>query len=164
MAGISGMLTSRMAEMLASSSDGIDVRVAAIQDGAGFFEAEPIREISTQNASVENTERSGRARYPALCVYCEKLSNTMREKFRTFSGKASIVVEVRQSQDHLDHIESRLQVYVDAVCALLDDSRGDWTGGAFYAGGYEVTYEAVGRGGKNFLQKAKVKFEVEVSK
>ena len=55
-------------------------------------------------------------------------------------------------------------MYVDAVCALLDDSRGDWGDGAFYAGGYEVAFEAVARGGKNFLQRAKVKFEVEVSR
>jgi hypothetical protein len=53
---------------------------------------------------------------------------------------------------------------VDAVCALLDDSRGDWGDGAFYAGGYEVNYETVARGGKNFLQRAKVGFDVEVSK
>ena len=53
---------------------------------------------------------------------------------------------------------------MDAVCALLDDSRGDWGSGLFYAGGYDVSFEPVGRGGKNFLQRAKVGFDVEVSK
>ena len=53
---------------------------------------------------------------------------------------------------------------MDAVCALLDDSRGDWGSGAFYTGGYDVSYEPIARGGKNFLQRAKVGFDVEVSK
>ena len=55
-------------------------------------------------------------------------------------------------------------MYVDAVCALLDDSRGDWGDGSFYGGGYAVAYEPVVKGGKNFLQRAKVNFDVEVSK
>lgn len=163
MAGISGVITSRLVGMLIARGDGVDARVAAIEQGSGMA-LSPIRAVIPQNASVDNSERGGHARYPALCVYCEKLSNTLREKFRRFSGKAVVVVEVRHSQDHLDDIESHLQVYVDAVCALLDDSRGDWGDGSFYPGGYDVTFEAAGRGGKNFLQKAKVKFEVEVSK
>src|SRR6185312_17097647 len=127
-------------------------------------QAAGIRTILAQNASVEISEKTGSTHYPALLVYCDKVSNTQREKFRQFSGKAHMVVEVRHSQERLDSIESNLQVYVDAVCALLDDSRGDWGGGSFYGGGYDVHYEPVARGGINFLQKAKVGFEVEVSK
>jgi hypothetical protein len=33
----------------------------------------------------------------------------------------------------------------------------------FYAGGYDVEFGPVKRGGKNFLQSAKVSFEVDVS-
>jgi hypothetical protein len=47
---------------------------------------------------------------------------------------------------------------------LLDDSRGTWGNGCFYSGGYEVQYEPVARGGQNFLQRARVGFEIEVSK
>lgn len=75
-----------------------------------------------------------------------------------------MVVEVRQSQDRLNAIETNLETLVDAVCALLDDARGDWGSGTFYTGGYEVSYDAVIRGGRNFLQRAKVGFNVEVSK
>ena len=77
-----------------------------------------------QNASADISEKAGHAHYPALLVYCDKMSNTLKEKFRRFSGKAHMVVEVRHSQDRLDTIEANLQMYVDAVCALLDDSRG----------------------------------------
>jgi hypothetical protein len=113
---------------------------------------------------VDISEKAGYAQYPALLVYCDKLSNTLKEKFRQFSGKTHMVVEVRHSQDHLEAIETNLLVYVDAVCAMLDDSRGDWGSGALYGGGYDVSYDSVVRGGKNFLQRAKVGFDVEVSK
>jgi hypothetical protein len=164
MAGLSGMLTSTVISMLTSTADGVNVRVEAIENADSTIQTIGIRTIIAQNASVDISEKTGNAHYPAVLVYCDKVSNTLREKFRQFSGKAHMVVEVRHSQDQLAAIETNLAAYVDAVCALLDDSRGDWGGGAIYGGGYEVSYEAVGRGGKNFLQRAKVGFDVEVSK
>jgi hypothetical protein len=164
MAGLSGMLTSAVVSMLTSEVDGVNVRVAAIETADPSVQTIGIQTIVAQNASVDISEKTGHAHYPAVLVYCDKLSNTLKEKFRQFSGKAHIVVEVRHSQDQLTAIEANLSSYVDSVCALLDDSRGDWGGGAVYGGGYEVSYEAVGRGGKNFLQRAKVGFDVEVSK
>ena len=164
MAGLSGMLTDAVVSMLASATGGVNVRVGAIEQGDSSLQRSGISTIVALNASVDISEKAGYAQYPALLVYCDKLSNTLVEKFRQFSGKAHLVVEVRQSHDTLDGIEASVQVFVDAVCALLDDSRGDWGSGAFYSGGYEVSYEAVGRGGANFLQRAKVGFNVEVSK
>jgi hypothetical protein len=168
MAGITGALTSTVISLLTSSTKGVTARVGAITQGEpmlkGTGQAVGIRTILAQNASVDISEKAGQATYPALLVYCDKMSNTLKEKFRQFSGKAHMVVEVRHSQDLLETIETNVQVYVDAVCALLDDSRGDWGGGSYYTGGYEVTYEPVIRGGKNFLQRAKVGFDVEVSK
>ncbi len=164
MAGLSGTLTDIVVSMLTSTTDGANVRLEAIEQGDSSIQAPGIRTIVAMNANVEISEKTGKAQYPALLVYCDKLSNTLKEKFRIFSGTAHTVVEVRHSQDTLGGIESSLEAYVDAVCALLDDSRGDWGSGLFYAGGYEVSYEPVGRGGGNFLQRAKVGFEVEVSR
>jgi hypothetical protein len=164
MAGLSGALTSIVVSMLTSTADGVNVRVVAMEQADSSLQAVGLRTIVALNASVEISEKTGYVQYPALLVYCDKLSNTLKEKFRQFSGIVHTVVEVRHSQDKLDGIESSTEVYVDAVCALLDDSRGDWGSGLFYAGGYDVSYEAVGRGGRNFLQWAKVGFDVEVSK
>ena len=164
MAGLSGTLTETVVKMLASTSQGVNVRVGAIEHGDASLQTTGIRTILALNASVDVSEKAGYVQYPALLVYCDKLSNTLVEKFRQFSGKAHVIVEVRHSQDTLDGIEASVQLFVDAVCALLDDSRGDWGAGAFYSGGYEVSYEAVARGGQNFLQRAKVGFNVEVSK
>jgi hypothetical protein len=164
MAGISGTLTATMVSRLTSASSGVNVRVGAIETADPSLNVPGIRSILALNASVDVSEKAGHAHYPALLVYCDKLSNTLKEKYRQFSGKARMVVEVRHSQDHLHGLEASLEVYVDAVCALLDDSRGDWGTGAFYGGGYDVSYESVTRGGKNVLQRAKVGFDVEVSK
>ncbi len=164
MAGLSGAVTSIVVSTLTSVTGGVNVRIAAMVEADSSLQAVGIRNIVALNASVEISEKTGFVQYPALVVYCDKVSNTLKEKFRQFSGKAHMVVEVRHSQDELTGIESNAAVYTDAVCALLDDSRGDWGGGLFYVGGYDVSYEPVGRGGKNFLQRAKVGFDVEVSK
>ncbi len=163
MAGLSGTLTSIVVSMLTSTMSGVNARVGAMENADLSLDAPGIRTISALNASVEISEKTGYVHYPALLVYCDKLSNTLKEKFRQFSGKAHVVIEVRHSQDVLAGLESSAQVYVDAVCELLNGSRGDWGSGFFYSGGYDVSFEPVARGGRNFLQRAKVGFDVEVS-
>jgi cell division protein ZapA (FtsZ GTPase activity inhibitor) len=164
MAGLSGTLTSIVVSMLTSATDGVNVRIGAMEAADSTLDAMGIATIVALNASADISEKTGYVQYPALLVYCDKLSNTLKEKFRQFSGTAHVVVEVRHSQDDLDGMGSCVDVYVDAVCALLDNSRGDLGSGYFYSGGYDVIYETVARGGRNFLQRAKVGFDVEVSK
>ncbi len=164
MAGITGEIISSVTLRLRAVNDGVNARVGAIVHPDLSLRVAHVNTFLTFNASAEISEKSGHGHYPAVLVYCDKLSNAMKEKFRRFSGKARMVIEVRHSQDRLDEIGTNLQVYVDAVCALLDDARGDWGAGGFYPGGYDVSYEAVARGGKNFVQRAKVGFDVEVSR
>jgi hypothetical protein len=57
-----------------------------------------------------------------------------------------------------------LQRCVDAVLRALDQHRGDWGGGVTYGGGYEVSFQSVKKGGRNYLQMASVRFDVDVSK
>jgi hypothetical protein len=97
-------------------------------------------------------------------VYCEKVVNDLREKFRRFSGAVQMAIEVRHSQDRMDGLEAALEAQADAVTAALTESRGDWGDGAYYAGGYQVTFGRVTRGGKNFSQAAKVTFEVGMNR
>lgn len=164
MAGISATLTGTMLDKLKATSDGVNARIGAIERADPGISTLGIRSIEALHAGVEISEKGGHAHYPALLIYCDKLSNSQKEKFRRFSGKAHLVVEVRHSEDRIESLEPNTQVYVDAVCALLDDSRGDWGSGAFYSGGYDVAYEPIARGGKNFLQRAKVGFDVEISR
>jgi len=122
------------------------------------------RQVVAQNVSADVAARSSSLPYPVFYVFCERLSNTQREKFRVFSGEVSVAVEARVSQDRLEGLEDQLHGCVDAVTQALDENRGDWSDGVFYAGGYEVAYNAVKHGGRNFLQTAKVTFTVAVSR
>jgi hypothetical protein len=121
------------------------------------------QQIIAQNVTSEVSDHSTVDNYPLVYVYCAKVINQLREKFRTFSGEAQMVVEARVSQDRLDQIETNLQAYADAITQVLDDNRGDWGAGIFFDGEYEVTFGGVKHGGRNFLQIAKVAFVLEIS-
>ena len=122
-----------------------------------------LTQIIAQNVPADVIEKSTGTKYPAFHIYCEKLQNTLREKFRQFSGTATLSVDVRVTHDRLEGLDQKLEWYVDALTEVLDGNRGDWDNGLFYTGGYTVTYQPVKHGGKNFLQTAKVSFDVQVS-
>ena len=119
--------------------------------------------VVEQYVSPDLAEKASSIHYPMIHVYCEKLTNTLREKFRTFSGTATLAIDIRTSHEHLAEIGDQLQLYVASVTDLLQARRGSWGGGAYYTGGYEVVYSAVKRGGKNYLQSAVVRLEVQIS-
>jgi hypothetical protein len=120
--------------------------------------------ILGQNVAPEVAEKTAGVRYPAVYLYCERISNTQAEKFRTFSGKARLVVETRFTHDRLEELESQLQVIVESVVRVLELARGDWGDGVFYSGAYDVQFGPVKHGGKHFIQTAKVTFDVDVSR
>jgi len=121
-------------------------------------------QIRAQNAAPDLVERSNAVNYPAVNVYCEKIVNALTEKFRSFSGSAQMSIEVRHSQDRLEGLQDALELYTDAVTQTLNAGLGDWGSGMFYGGGYQVSFGAVKHGGKNFIQTAKITFEIGVSK
>jgi hypothetical protein len=145
--------------------DGVNAGLGALTQGerefAGLIESSQVR---VQNVAAEMAERALGVKYPAVNVYCEKIVNELREKFRAFSGRVQMAIELRQSQDRLEGIQDRLELYVDATMQMLNGSRGDWGDGMFFGGGYEVAYGPVKQGGKNFMQMAKVTFEIGVNR
>ena len=156
--------TRKMVEFLTASDTGIQRAVAQLAEESGVsLLAIPPAHIIAQNMSFEISERSLVVKYPVVQVYVDRVRNLLTEKFRKFSGKVRTVAEVRVSQDRVERIEETLRLYVDAVTQVLEANRGSWGEGAFYTGGYEVTFEPVRHGGKNFLQTAKVVFEVDLS-
>ncbi len=164
MAQVASIGTQKMVAILLGPS-GLQPVVAGIANDMGLEpSAVPAATVNGQNVAAEVIEKTAGTAYPAMQVYCERVSNTLREKFRTFSGKARMVVEARVSQDRLGGIEQTLQLYVDGVTQVLDGNRGDWGQGMFYTGGYEVSYNPVRHGGRNFLQTAKIVFEIDISK
>jgi len=121
------------------------------------------KQFFTNNVTSEIAEKSEEVKYTAVYVYCEKIANTLDEKFRSFSGHLQMVIEVRVSQDRIDGVEQSAQLYTESVTQTLSQSRGDWGQGLFYAGTYDVTFGPVKHGGKNFIKSVKVSFPVEAS-
>ena len=163
MLSIASAATQKLAGILAASG-GVPaaVEVLTSQQSLRLAQIAP-QQIISQNVGVDIAEKSVATKYPLIYVYCSKLVNDLREKFRTFSGDAQMSVEARVSQDRLDDLESNLHIYVDAITSVLDGNRGEWGDGFFYGGGYEVTFSKVKHGGRNFLQTAEVSFALEVS-
>jgi len=121
------------------------------------------QQFFTNNVASEIAEKSEEVRYTAVYVYCDRIANTLTEKFRSFSGHLQMAVEVRVSQDRLDGIEQSAQLYTESVTQTLNQIRGDWGDGLFFAGTYDVSFGPVKHGGKNFLKTAKITFPVEAS-
>lgn len=161
---IGSISTMKSMAVLVASGVGVPDTVdsmSAQQDAT--FPGISAQQIISQNVASELSDRSNASKYPLVYVYCSKIVNQLREKFRTFSGNAQMVAEVRVSQDRIDDMESHLQFYADAIMQVLDRNRGDWADGVFYGGGYEVAFTAVKHGGRNFIQTAKVTFVLEIS-
>jgi hypothetical protein len=143
-----------------TGSSGVNVNLASLAHGLPPLDAAQIR---TGNIAADLADRSDIVRYPSANVYCEKIVNSQVEKFRTFSGTIQMTIDLRHSEDRVDKVQSHLELYADAVMGVLDVSSGDWGGGMYYGGGYQVAFTPIKHGGKNFIQTAKITFEIGVS-
>jgi hypothetical protein len=144
------------------AANGLSAGLAALTAGTATGLALP--QIKTQNIAADLAERTSGATYPAMQVYCEKIINDLTEKFRSISGRVQMAIELRHSQDRIEGLQDTLELYTDAATQVLTANRGDWGDGMYYTGGYQVTFGAVKQGGRNFIQVAKVTFEIGVSR
>jgi site-specific recombinase len=159
-----GSATTAQVMQLITGASGLNSSLAALtQADQALAGPLDLAQVRAQNVAADLAERSSTMKYPMVNVYCEKVKNQLTEKFRTFSGTAQMTIEVRHSQDRLEGLQDSLQLYTDAATQVLAANRGDWGNGMFYAGGYEASFGAVKQGGKNFIQVAKVTFEIGVS-
>src|SRR5579871_2852209 len=108
MAWVGSTVTSKVFGLL-TAPPGLNSTLATLAE-AESLSLPPIAQAQflAQNVSIELAERSKEIKYPAVHVYCEKIVNQLTEKFRNFSGKAVMVIEVRVSQDRLEGLEDRV--------------------------------------------------------
>jgi hypothetical protein len=159
-----GIASTRELGRILQGETGIGFSIAQIIDRENV--ALPFIEdsqIISRNVAADLAEKTASVKYPVLHIYCDRVVNSLKEKFRVFSGTAEMKVEIRVSHDRIEELEERLQLYVEAVTEVLDRNRGEWNRGMFYTGGYEVQFGAVKHGGKHFLQIAKVQFVLNIS-
>jgi len=164
MAQTASITAQRLTEFLTAADNGLGPVLANLTVAAGIeLPTIPPENVIHQNVPVGLMEKSSAVKYPVVHVYCDRAQNLLIEKFRTFSGKVRTVAEVRMSQDRIEGLEEKVRLYVDAVTQVLDSNRGSWGQGMFFTGGYEVKFDPVQHGGRNFLQLARVTFEVDLS-
>ncbi len=163
MTSIANSATSTIITLLNAPS-GLNAAISALAQTVGTS-IQPVLagQFFTDNVSSEIAEKSLDVKYTAVYVYCEKMANTLKEKFRSFSGYLQMVVDVRVSQDRLDGIDRMSQLYSESVAQTLDQLRGDWGQGLFYGGTYDISFGPVKHGGKNFLKSVKITFPVDAS-
>jgi hypothetical protein len=132
--------------------------------GDDAFQPPPDDRIIAAHLAPEEHEKSARIRYPIFLVYCDRIQNLHREKFRRFSGTLRLVIEVRVSSDRSDRLQDALYAQTEAVLDVLERNRGCLGQGVFWSGNYEVDFPTLRRGGAQFLQSARVLLELEVSR
>jgi hypothetical protein len=146
------------------AEDGLAAVLTEMQNGSDSIPGSTdITAVLEQFIGADLAEKAVAVKYPVIHVYCDRVVNKLTEKFRTFSGTASLVIDVRVTHDHANDLQQSLAFYVDVVTEVLHRRRGDWGGGVFYTGGYEIAFNAVKRGGKNYLQNALITLEVFIS-
>lgn len=163
MAHVASMTVGHLATVL-RAPDGLPYALEQMSLGSQM--ALPIAanlKVSEQNLAIDLAEKTSGGGYPVVHVFCERVENTLREKFRTFSGTSQVVAEIRVTHEHLDKLGEMLHLLVDGVTDVLDRSRGRWSDGMSYAGGYDVEFLPVKSGGKRFVQAAKVRLQVNLS-
>ena len=113
-AKIGGAATAKVIGRLTGSA-GMNSSIAALTEGNAMVSALNVAQVRAQNVAADLAERSGSIKYPAVHVYCEKIANQLTEKFRSFSGKVHMAIEVRHSQDRLEGLQDALELYADAA-------------------------------------------------
>ena len=163
MLSIAGRATSKLQELL-TSTNGLNANLTELAQSASVT-VPPISptNLFTENVSSDIAEKSVEPKYTAIYIYCNKMANTLTEKFRSFSGTIEMMIDVRVSQDRLDGIDRTSQLYTAAVTQTLNHNRGDWGQGLFYAGRYEVSFGPVKHGGRNFIKSAKISVQLDAS-
>ena len=161
---IGSAITDRIITML-RADNGIRHVLRLVAEAQGQEIQEYLSDVpmSTANISVELLDRNTGSKYPHINVYCEKFVNNLRERFRTFSGTAQAVIEVRVSHDRVEQLDQQLNIYVESIIHLMQQNRGNWGAGLHYGGTFEIIFSPIKPGGKHLIRAARVQLPIEVS-
>lgn len=120
MTSLSNIATSKLVGLL-SAPTGVNTSLAALAQSENV-QLPPIaaKYFFTENVSSDIAEKSVEPKYTAIYVYCGKIVNNLKEKFRSFSGVIQMEIDVRVSQDRLDGIDRISQLYTDAVIQTMN--------------------------------------------
>ena len=117
-------------------------------------------QVVLRHASVELDDRNSRTIYPGIYLYCESMENRLERKFAEFSGRLALAAEIRASGENVSELDGVAARVAEAVADTLADQRGRWNANLAYDGKYRVEFEPVRRGGRHFVQTAKVELDL----
>jgi hypothetical protein len=123
----------------------------------------PAEQIVLSSAAPELGDRNIQLTYPRICLYSAGMKNTQAEKFRSLSGSVLVVAEVWASANLVNEVDQWIHFYVEAMTSVLRNNAGDWGGGIFFPGMYDVQFQAPKAGGLGYVQSAKVTLNFSVS-
>jgi hypothetical protein len=124
----------------------------------------PASQVYLSSTPVTMADMQEQLGYPRISVFCSRLVNQHREKFRSLSGTLAITAEIAATADLIDLVENWMHYYVEAVSNILRKSAGDLGDGIFFSGTYQVDVHVAQSGGSGFLQLAQVTCELGVSR
>ena len=154
----------QLVSILADPAGGVDEELRELAHLRGVdVPLEAPAFVMQQNVGPELLDKAGMPAYPAIQVTCERVANELREKFRRFSGTVGLAIEIRVTHDRAEMLEQQLHACIDAVTAVLDRSRGEWKPGMIFSGAYEIVFAPAKRGGRNYVQTARVRLNVNTS-
>lgn len=162
MSQIARLVTGSLTEALQGESGLRWALGQRLQSGSRYPDLADRVELHSHHASADITERTPGS-YPLILVYCEKVTNELREKFKRFSGVAEVAVEVRATAERLDDLPELVHGCLDGIIDVMDSKRGDWGNGVYYSGAYELSFQPIKKGGRNYVQTARVRFSLGVS-
>jgi len=163
MANVGTIATSTVFDFLVTPA-GLSENLAAVTELCGHHAAsDPARSRFLRRTWRSCWWSGARVKYPTHAALLRKISNELREKFRTFSGKARLALEVRGVAGSTFGAGKAARDLCGHVTRFSTRTRGDWGNGMFYTGGYEAVFGEMKHGGRNFIQTAKITFEVAVS-
>ncbi len=97
---------------------------------------------------------------PRIRIQVEKLANTQRLKFMSFSGYCAMLLSVEAADDRQELVAAQLAAICDAILLVLDNHVGQLAPGICYGGGYELSLSPMDRGGQGFHQVAQLRFQL----
>ena len=117
--------------------------------------------VLIQNVPAKLADENNATVYPAVYLYCDRMENTLIEKFTRFSGRIFVVADVRVSGERIAGLDEDLGRYTEAVREVLGAHQGQWTENLAYSGAYDVRFREVELGGRNFIQTAHIEIELQ---
>lgn len=117
--------------------------------------------VRTQRIAAKLADENSPTTYPAVYVFCDRMDNDMTAKFRRFSGRVFIGVDIRVTNERFEGLGDELNRYEEAVRSVLADRQGKWTDEITFAGGLRVKYRDIELGGRNFIQSAQIEVQLE---